>query len=89
MDRLGLDDLNSNPDQFKPMSYEDRMAYQVLQNKFIEVLPFIPIGERYISLVYNLEVFVTVVYALRLYLVGRAFKMKVFTLSTFLRGKSE
>ena len=52
-------------------------------------MPFIPVGERYISLFYNIDVFTTVVYAMRVYLVIRAFKMKVFTFGTYVRGRSE
>ena len=89
LDTLELDDVSENSESFQQMTFEDRIAFQVLQNRFIEVLPFIPIGERYISLVYNIDIFVTVAYALRFYLIIRAFKLKVFTFGSYFRGKSE
>jgi len=71
------------------MTYEDQIAYQYVEKQILEALPFLPVGERYISLIYNVDVFITVMYALRVYLIVRDFRMKVFTLGTYFRGKSE
>jgi hypothetical protein len=89
LDEFSIDDLQSNTEDFKPITYEQKIAYQYIENEILEAMPFLPVGERYISLIYNVEVFVTVVYALRVYLVIRAFKMKVFTLGTYAKGRSE